>query len=365
MLHISKVQISNFLGEADLDWNLNQVNVLVGKNGSGKSTLLKLIQSTIEHDLVEESWLCNTCSIHFNENDNLEAKSYFAGMEESPFHKLNLDDADVISQITQKLELSHPFLSSKSSNLIESFVLEQDRKKLAKEILATIIKETKNSPDFKVGPFSIEKNRKLDKVFHTKYPESFKRQNPELFYTTDNKVYKLSINIDFFATTNMTANSINKVNLSDGKTSTILDMEIQKGLSTISNSDNIDFLKDKLLSSLNSFFHETEKMVLFKDKLEIRKKTGEFLNIKDLSSGEKQIIYIFLKVVNACNKNSIFLMDEPEISLHMSWQEKLINEILNVNPNQQIIIVTHSPAIVMNGWMDSFKDIDDILVKHG
>ena len=76
------------------------------------------------------------------------------------------------------------------------------------------------------------------------------------------------------------------------------------------------------------------------------------------------MIYIFLKVVNASSKKSILLMDEPEISLHMSWQEKLINEILLINPDQQIIIVTHSPAIVMNGWMDSYKDIKDILVHH-
>lgn len=55
-------------------------------------------------------------------------------------------------------------------------------------------------------------------------------------------------------------------------------------------------------------------------------------------------------------------MDEPEISLHLAWQEKLISEIRKVNDKSQLIIVTHSPAIVMNGWMDSFIDINDIFV---
>lgn len=56
-------------------------------------------------------------------------------------------------------------------------------------------------------------------------------------------------------------------------------------------------------------------------------------------------------------------MDEPEISLHLSWQEKLLAQIREINPNSQIIIVTHSPAIVMNGWLDCFVDIQDIIVK--
>lgn len=56
-------------------------------------------------------------------------------------------------------------------------------------------------------------------------------------------------------------------------------------------------------------------------------------------------------------------MDEPEISLHLSWQESLLNHIRSVNDNSQIIIVTHSPAIVMNGWMDSFVDIKKIICE--
>ena len=86
------------------------------------------------------------------------------------------------------------------------------------------------------------------------------------------------------------------------------------------------------------------------------------ISFKHLSSGERQVIYIFLKVANATKDNALILMDEPEISLHLAWQEKLISEIRKVNDKSQLIIVTHSPAIVMNGWMDSFIDINDIFV---
>lgn len=359
-LHISKIHISNFLGESDLNWDLNQINVLVGQNGSGKSTLLKLIQSTIEHNLIEETWLCNKCNVSFNEG--VESSSYFIGTKDSPISDLDVNDEDVIDQIIKKLEISSPFLGKGDSiNLIEKFIDKDAKKKLAKEILSTVVSETKNKIEILSGPFSIEKNRKLDRMFHTKFSQEVRDKYPELFI---NKKDRLNINVEFFSTVNMNANSINKVNLSDGKTSTILDIEIQDEINILKNNSKSKILKEKLIKSLNVFFKETKKTVAFEKDLVIKKISGEILKLKDLSSGERQIIYIFLKVVNASVKKSILLMDEPEISLHMSWQEKLINEILEINSEQQLIIVTHSPAIVMNGWMDSYKDIKEILIPH-
>ena len=59
-------------------------------------------------------------------------------------------------------------------------------------------------------------------------------------------------------------------------------------------------------------------------------------------------------------KISIILMDEPEISLHLDWQEHFIKRITILNPNAQLIIVTHSPALIMNGWNDVYLDMTDI-----
>ncbi|HFQ0176050.1 TPA: AAA family ATPase, partial [Escherichia coli] len=63
---------------------------------------------------------------------------------------------------------------------------------------------------------------------------------------------------------------------------------------------------------------------------------------------------------NTSLDESVLLMDEPEISLHLTWQERLISTIKSINDNCQLIIVTHSPAILMKGWMDSFVDIKNI-----
>ena len=53
-------------------------------------------------------------------------------------------------------------------------------------------------------------------------------------------------------------------------------------------------------------------------------------------------------------------MDEPEISLHIEGQQRLITLRRTLNPNVQIILCTHSPAINMDGWVDAVTEIADI-----
>ena len=56
----------------------------------------------------------------------------------------------------------------------------------------------------------------------------------------------------------------------------------------------------------------------------------------------------------------MLFMDEPEISLHVEWQQRLISLIRELNPNVQIVLTTHSPALVMDGWLDAVTEVSDI-----
>lgn len=90
---------------------------------------------------------------------------------------------------------------------------------------------------------------------------------------------------------------------------------------------------------------------------------GETLAPYQLSSGEKQMLVILLTVLVEDNKDYVLFMDEPEVSLHIDWQKRLINLILELNPNVQIILATHSPAVIMNGWIDRVTEVTDITDK--
>ena len=46
--------------------------------------------------------------------------------------------------------------------------------------------------------------------------------------------------------------------------------------------------------------------------------------------------------------SGVFIVDEPELSLHIDWQEKFVDAIQKANPNVQLILATHSPAIILD-----------------
>ena len=78
--------------------------------------------------------------------------------------------------------------------------------------------------------------------------------------------------------------------------------------------------------------------------------SNQEIDLKNLSSGEKQIISIFSKLylTNDLNKKFIILFDEPELSLSMNWQKNLLPDIVNSNKCNFLFAVTHSPFIFEN-----------------
>lgn len=118
--------------------------------------------------------------------------------------------------------------------------------------------------------------------------------------------------------------------------------------------------KKRFQDIIDRLFSETGKRIV-RTENEIRfSQIGETLVPYQLSSGEKQMLVILLTVLIEDNQHYVLFMDEPEVSLHVDWQQKLIDMILLLNPNVQIILTTHSPAVIMNGWMDKVTEVTDI-----
>lgn len=121
--------------------------------------------------------------------------------------------------------------------------------------------------------------------------------------------------------------------------------------------------KKKFQDIMDSLFADTGKKIIRTDNEISFTQIGEKLVPYQLSSGEKQILAILLTVLVEDLKPYVLFMDEPEVSLHVEWQKQLIDLILELNPNVQIILTTHSPAVIMNGWMDKVTEVSDITVK--
>ncbi|SUB96021.1 hemin importer ATP-binding subunit [Prevotella intermedia] len=113
---------------------------------------------------------------------------------------------------------------------------------------------------------------------------------------------------------------------------------------------------------IDELFVETGKKIV-RSENEIRfSQVGETLFPYQLSSGEKQILAILLTVLVQDGLPYVLFMDEPEVSMHVDWQKKLIALILSLNPNVQIILSTHSPAVIMDGWIDKVTEVSEITI---
>jgi ABC-type glutathione transport system ATPase component len=118
--------------------------------------------------------------------------------------------------------------------------------------------------------------------------------------------------------------------------------------------------KKRFQDIVDELFEETGKKIV-RTENEIRfSQIGETLVPYQLSSGEKQMLAILLTVLVEDQQPYVLFMDEPEVSLHIEWQKRLIDLIVELNPNVQIILTTHSPAVIMNGWMDKVTEVSDI-----
>jgi predicted ATP-dependent endonuclease of OLD family len=108
------------------------------------------------------------------------------------------------------------------------------------------------------------------------------------------------------------------------------------------------------LLTLNDFFKDSSKRLLFKpDTYQIcfqvldkeEKPVGNLRNVELLSSGERQLLTLFTFI--KFSTGGIYIIDEPELSLHPKWQDGFLGAIKNLMPaDTQLILATHSPAIV-------------------
>ncbi len=71
-------------------------------------------------------------------------------------------------------------------------------------------------------------------------------------------------------------------------------------------------------------------------------------NINSLSSGERQIVVILTHLAfnKQAKRANILIIDEPELSLHLRWQELFVDAVTSASSGLQLILATHSPSII-------------------
>jgi predicted ATP-binding protein involved in virulence len=79
---------------------------------------------------------------------------------------------------------------------------------------------------------------------------------------------------------------------------------------------------------------------------------GKELELNQLSSGEQHEVVLLYELIFNVKPNILVLIDEPEISLHITWQKEFLNDLIKIIKiqNIQVLIATHSPSIINDRW---------------
>jgi len=113
-------------------------------------------------------------------------------------------------------------------------------------------------------------------------------------------------------------------------------------------------VRDEIIAEINGIFDildmDTRLIGMSTETTEIlpifTNLSGDKFDINELSSGEKQLFLRTLAIKMLNPENSIILIDEPELSLHPKWQQRIVDVYRKIGKNNQIIIATHSPHIL-------------------
>ena len=107
---------------------------------------------------------------------------------------------------------------------------------------------------------------------------------------------------------------------------------------------------------VNSFLNNKSIKVDESGQLKIQSSSSSDLDPRHLSSGEKQILILLTEALLRVNEPVVYIADEPELSLHVTWQEKLLESLVSLGGDIQVIVATHSPDIVGN-FQDKVIDL--------
>lgn len=308
-----------FTFEGKLDEN---VNILVGNNGSFKSTLLYILYYMLQSKNLHGVYNIKNAQIHFDEKEQMLAYRSFEGSFADFQEKAKTESS--IAEAVEKIQKK--FSTDQIQNVvigIEQYGYSGNEKASTEEEFKKLIKT-----DF-ISTFDIKVKTEDDK--HT---------------LLDNILDKLQSEYSFY--------------LSD-LAKQMTDIINKEGSISKEELSRINCQKDLMLRFVNESFAKTEKEIVpDQGKLIFRFENGNTIDSYALSAGEKQLLIILLTVLLEKNQKYVVFLDEPEISLHIDWQYKLIEMMTQLNPNAQFVLTTHSLGIFADGWGDKIVYMDKI-----
>ncbi|MDR2568654.1 MAG: ATP-binding protein [Mycoplasmataceae bacterium] len=416
---IKSVTISKLWGIKDIKTEFNaDVDIFIGANGTSKTTFLNLIESVLLADFQtlgniefesiiiqlqnneSQNKICvqkkhneySIISYSFNNKESLELPySEFArrGVAFRPM-RMNEMFQSIKDKLSEYVNIS--WLSVHRDNNQDDFERSRERnrnyiderlddlmRKLTVYQLQLESEASKIADKFKEEVFSLMLyNKDYDKVD----VENLEQFNPTEIKEDLSKTFT-SLGVNAKAKTDMIQLHMRKLEevvgiIKNKPTSLKLDNVfplslVNRTISLIRISKENEERKQCIFKPIIVYLEYLKNFMPHKEfkldkessgQLEIHLKDKKNNDIKlplfSLSSGEKQLIILFTETLLQKNEPFLFIADEPELSLHIEWQRKIIETLRGLNSNAQIIVATHSPEIA-GRWKQNVINMEKII----
>jgi predicted ATP-dependent endonuclease of OLD family len=423
MFYISSVEIHGFWGQYKVATDLyRDVSVFIGKNGTGKTTFINILQSVLQLNLgvlsnidfskilihLTEGNKRRTITVSRQEDDNLpfQVFRFTVGRKAYLLPYIPIENESTDNIYRNRLGYDeYTNLRKEMNEIINISVLSVHRN--------TYDRSFDERPLRKLRTFQSPIDQRLELLIQqlTRYQLSLAQESNTISLDFQKEVLKSVLYnpafdkftaIDFSSAElvsqegdlsraykelgvldkdlknkiknhiNALSESINEVQIfNDRKGSLSIDNVIP--LSLLNRTRHIINLslfaqqrKQEVLKPITVFVKTVRDFI--EDKYFDISDTGEItirkgssvISISDLSSGEKQLLILLIETLLQKGEPFVFIADEPEISLHIEWQAKIISSIKSMNNSAQIIVATHSPEIA-GGWKKNIIDMEDII----
>lgn len=336
-----------------------QVLMLTGYNGSGKSRTIGVILETlallrdVNHDLTSYNWL-----VEITLQDGVSVRS--AKMKSQQVLTSDVRDA-IEDQVAQGGSLHDAFVSIKEilhkKPTIGKFKA-KNQEHLGFACLAASI------PPDQIKEFADRTNviayidSEIKYNFSRQVPDAVSKE-PGITQTLQSLFFDLAVklaeNNEVFDRVYALIKEFEALSKKTKKGKRSGAVEEEAGLAYVKSKLDPELMAQSVSSfeqtevfvELNKFFALTNRQLRWSNKHAYMVIDGEEVLWPDFSKGEKTLLALLL-TVHLYGENSIFLFDEPDLSLHMEWQRMLVPAMIKLAPSAQFIISTHSPFMVMN-----------------
>lgn len=370
-MQITEINVQELYGlhNYHIDFDKEEcLKIIHAPNGYGKTTVLKLIKDLLEGQLGELRRIPFKCfSISFNggvvsiavEKEQGKVNYHFLEKEHETVYEIFHEESLSIEleQRLEKIREKVPIYFIDANRLW----IERRKEQTQEAIMTpTVLEYAKELGEWMREALAQSNycGQELDRSFPIRLISRLQDQSQKILSIQEIKhelaeleaKRKILEGAGLFSQTKL--ETPEEVETLDKKMRTVLTLYIEDSKEKMKAFETLATKINLLCQLINNRFSYKEMEVNMKDGFVFKVPTHEVLKADKLSSGEQNELILMFQLLFKCPAHTMILMDEPEISLHIAWQQNFLEDMEVIAKLSQIrmIIATHSPDIINGRW---------------